>query len=111
MCGITAIVTKGELTSDTLIKANEIVAHRGPDDEGYLLWTPGNNIQVLAGKDTAESTRQYFQYPSIATGDSRWKVGFGHRRLSILDLSPHGHQPMGLPSHGLAITFNGEIFN
>ncbi|HEY3402077.1 MAG TPA: asparagine synthase (glutamine-hydrolyzing) [Ohtaekwangia sp.] len=111
MCGITAIVTKRELASEALIKANTIVSHRGPDDEGYLLWAPGNNIQVLAGKDTAESTRQYFQYPSIATGDSRWKVGLGHRRLSILDLSPHGHQPMVLSSHGLVITFNGEIFN
>lgn len=35
----------------------------------------------------------------------------GHRRLSILDLSPLGHQPMMHPSGRLWITFNGEIYN
>ncbi|MDD2332617.1 MAG: asparagine synthase (glutamine-hydrolyzing), partial [Candidatus Cloacimonetes bacterium] len=36
---------------------------------------------------------------------------FGFRRLSILDLSEHGHQPMSLPEHDLHIVFNGEIYN
>lgn len=36
---------------------------------------------------------------------------FGHRRLSIVDLSPTGHQPMVEPSSGSAIVFNGEIYN
>lgn len=38
-------------------------------------------------------------------------VGLAHRRLSILDLSPLGHQPMHLPRQGLSIVFNGEIYN
>ncbi len=38
-------------------------------------------------------------------------VGLGHRRLSILDLSPSGHQPMADPSRRLWLTFNGEIYN
>src|SRR5690606_14413181 len=38
-------------------------------------------------------------------------VRFGHRRLSILDLSEAGHQPMVLGDGDLAITFNGEIYN
>ncbi|PNK03838.1 asparagine synthase (glutamine-hydrolyzing), partial [Cylindrospermopsis raciborskii S07] len=38
-------------------------------------------------------------------------VGLAHRRLSILDLSPLGHQPMHLPQQGLSIVFNGEIYN
>ena len=37
--------------------------------------------------------------------------GFGHRRLSILDLSPAGHQPMATPDRRYWITFNGEIYN
>lgn len=39
------------------------------------------------------------------------EVAFGHRRLSILDLSPLGHQPMMHPSGRLWITYNGEIYN
>ena len=39
------------------------------------------------------------------------KVGLGHRRLSILDLSADGHQPMTRQNTGLTIVFNGEIYN
>ena len=39
------------------------------------------------------------------------RVGFGHRRLSIIDLSEGGAQPMVLDNGRLAITFNGEIYN
>lgn len=39
------------------------------------------------------------------------RVGLAHRRLSILDLSPLGHQPMSHANSGLTIVFNGEIYN
>ena len=39
------------------------------------------------------------------------KVGLGNRRLSILDLSPSGHQPMGNEAGTAWITYNGEIYN
>ena len=39
------------------------------------------------------------------------RVGFAHRRLSIIDLSPAAHQPMHLAEQGLSIVFNGEIYN
>ncbi len=38
-------------------------------------------------------------------------VGFAHRRLSIVDLSPAGHQPMQSSTGRYTITFNGEVFN
>ena len=43
--------------------------------------------------------------------DEEQGVGFGHRRLSILDLSPNGHQPMVSRSKRFVIAFNGEIYN
>jgi len=38
-------------------------------------------------------------------------IGFGHRRLAIIDLSPLGHQPMTTPDGIYTITYNGEIYN
>jgi len=38
-------------------------------------------------------------------------IGLGHRRLSIIDLSPRGHQPMPSSDRAVWITFNGEIYN
>jgi len=39
------------------------------------------------------------------------QMGIGHRRLSIIDLSPGGHQPMWTADRSLAIVFNGEVYN
>jgi asparagine synthase (glutamine-hydrolysing) len=46
---------------------------------------------------------------TVVLADGR--VALGHRRLSIIDLSPAGHQPMATPQRDLWITFNGEIYN
>jgi asparagine synthase (glutamine-hydrolysing) len=43
--------------------------------------------------------------------DSEAHVGLGHRRLSIVDLSPHGHQPMQSANGRFVLTYNGEIYN
>ena len=47
-------------------------------------------------------------------GEGHWiegNVGLGHRRLSILDLSPAGHQPMANNDHRFLISYNGEVYN
>jgi asparagine synthase (glutamine-hydrolysing) len=47
-------------------------------------------------------------------GEGHWiegAIGFGHRRLAIIDLSPGGHQPMMSADHRFVITYNGEIYN
>src|SRR5262249_19655620 len=43
--------------------------------------------------------------------DDKCGVAVGHNRLSIIDLSPGGHQPMMNPDNGDVLTFNGEIYN
>ena len=47
-------------------------------------------------------------------GEGHWiegPVGFGHRRLAIIDLSPSGHQPMLSADHRWVLSYNGEIYN
>lgn len=70
-------------------------------------------------KQTGESVLQHMADKIISRGPDDagyWyqperKIGLGHRRLSIIDLSPAGHQPMRSASGRYVIAFNGEIYN
>jgi asparagine synthase (glutamine-hydrolysing) len=64
-------------------KANiDIISHRGPDGEGWMVF------------DTA-----------------RGPLALGHRRLAIIDLTESGHQPMSYGGGRYWLVFNGEIYN
>ena len=85
MCGIAGWIAGpgSALTEDTLESMLQTIVHRGPDDRGTC------------------------KFRSAGTGH---EVFLGHRRLAIID--PKGaHQPMCDAASGLALTFNGEIYN
>jgi asparagine synthase (glutamine-hydrolysing) len=83
MCGIAGIVDSNPSRVQTsLTVMTAAQAHRGPDDQGITVQRFGTGY-----------------------------LGMGHRRLSILDLSSAGHQPMVHSHSGSSLIFNGEIYN
>lgn len=81
MCGIAGFIDYNKNQGlINLKKMTDSIKHRGPDGEGHLIWKEENAI-----------------------------IGFGHRRLAIIDLSEKAKQPMLYNDY--AITYNGEIYN
>src|ERR1051325_6704497 len=94
MCGIAGMI--GQRTGDETAPL-QILAHRGPDDAGWIAHGAHPHPQPLS---------------QGARGDrARFHSVLLHRRLSILDLSAAGHQPMASQAGGYTIVFNGEIYN
>ncbi|HLL12569.1 MAG TPA: asparagine synthase (glutamine-hydrolyzing) [Rubrivivax sp.] len=117
MCGIVFAFTPQSPTSAATIAAMAgALRHRGPDDEGYLLWDPGQaKPRLLGGVDTPTGVMAQPTpwQPQARVADEPQRsavVAMGHRRLAIVDLSPWGHQPM-LRADRWHIVFNGEIYN
>lgn len=83
MCGICGYIRRREVTPDQLKKMNDTMYHRGPDDSGE-------------------------EFYGMSGG---YRVGLAQRRLSILDLSVLGHQPMHSADDRIVVVYNGEIYN
>ena len=83
MCGICGFVSRQQISLEQLRQMNDTMRHRGPNDSGE---------EIFAGRDG-------------------YSVGLAQRRLSILDLSVLGHQPMHSSDDRLVIAYNGEIYN
>ena len=111
MCGIFGIWNLDREAVDVgrVQLATNAIRHRGPDDEGYLLVdTRGDRTRSCAGPDTDYR----LSLPDLSQHKSDYcDLVFGFRRLSILDLSPAGHQPMSSHDGKFWIIFNGEIYN
>jgi asparagine synthase (glutamine-hydrolysing) len=117
MCGIGGIVrfnrqVKGLNAAGMLM--NKLLAHRGPDDEGYLLHQAEKTVPAY-GKDTPTACRfnslPYSAQKNIEEADDAYNMILLHRRLSIIDLNAGGHQPMCIDDGKYWIVFNGEIYN
>jgi asparagine synthase (glutamine-hydrolysing) len=107
MCGITGIVYNNALadTSD-IKKMSDAIAHRGPDGEGFIaINTKSMRVTELGGPKTPVAL------PSLEGFGAGADVYLAHRRLSIIDLTAAGHQPMSNRRKDTWISFNGEIYN
>ena len=119
MCGIAGILAREggarPVTIGELRAMGRRLRWRGPDDEGYLLEDPGGARWLGGGPDTALETYDSALAYAPRRGDPppglEARLGLAFRRLSILDLSPAGHQPMCDPTGRHWLVFNGEIYN
>ena len=117
MCGISGIINKSRpVEIESIVKFNSIIRHRGPDDEGYAFFNHhSQNFETAGGKDTPDNVWQtdtnYKPINLAGSNHQNWNVLLGHRRLSILDLSPAGHLPMCDTNKRFWITYNGEVYN
>jgi len=108
MCGISGIVSLSKpLQSDLIRKMNQVQRLRGPDDEGVF----GYNIQNKRGYNFYTSESQIKKGYNLNDQIDGLNIYFGHRRLSVIDTTSAGHQPMEYKSGELVIVFNGEIYN
>lgn len=114
MCGLVAIFSPAATVPlSALVAMTRQLRHRGPDGEGFLI-DSGDGVRLLAGDETPPAV---LQEPAESRPNGRveeapaqrLRLGLGHRRLAIVDLSPQGHQPM--QRGGLITVFNGEIYD
>lgn len=102
MCGITGYININQKpVADTgiILKMMKVQKHRGPDDSG---------IRAFSLKD-GQSFDLSVDRPVRLQVDLEGILGFN--RLSILDLSINGHQPMVSPEGNVILALNGEIYN
>jgi asparagine synthase (glutamine-hydrolysing) len=97
VCGIGGILTRRtqDFPRAALAEMSGVLQHRGPDDYGVLLWD---------GQGAPRRSRDL-----VASEGAR--LGLVHRRLSIIDLTATGWQPMQSQDERFDIIFNGEIYN
>lgn len=117
MCGIAGIISKNNSLSlkETIIAMSQAIKHRGPDGEGFAFFSQTNSTPVYSN-ETPQINKESHSFlfnpnTSIQNIDSNYEIAFAHRRLSIIDLSESGHQPMCDTKGDYWITFNGEVYN
>lgn len=96
MCGIAGLVGEHPGASAALPQMLRALAHRGPDGRGWLASTRGSPTRC--GDDL-----------DVRAGGA--EAVLGHLRLSVVDLSTGGAQPMSTEDGRWHLTFNGEIYN
>ena len=111
MCGLSAIFSQSGYDGRSIKKLNDAIKHRGPDDEGYSFFS-NEFVANTFGSDTPQGAIDALDLTNVsAMSNKSFNVMLGHRRLSIVDTSWRGHQPMMSPCGRYSIIYNGEIYN
>ena len=96
MCSIVGLINLNgnPIKKDLLLKMNNKLRHRGPDDEGYVLiqQNVGQYILCSGHSSPPEVQAKYITISNLREKLS-YNIGLAHRRFSIIDLSAGGHQP------------------
>jgi len=119
MCGIAGVLylNRQPVDKDLFSSLTNMMAHRGPDDEGYLFVHTDRGISAVAGGEKTPQAihKARLRYaPRISLSglpDRGYNLALSNRRLAIIDLSPAGHQPMCNEDGTVWIIHNGEIYN
>lgn len=116
MCGIVGIFNFNNMADIQLPYIAEMakaMKHRGPDDEGFAIFQQEHAPLSFYGEDTPKLVCQTHSIlrPIKGAEKSPSVASLAHRRLSIIDLTPGGHQPMSSADGRYWIVFNGEIYN
>lgn len=117
MCGIAALFSRHKKSDlSAIVPMTDLIRHRGPDDEGFALFTTeGMPPQLFGGADTPDdvlaSPLLYCPKQRATKQPMPGIAAISNRRLAIVDLSPSGHQPMCSDDGLLWLAYNGEIYN
>ncbi|HQU31711.1 MAG: asparagine synthase (glutamine-hydrolyzing) [Planctomycetia bacterium] len=114
MCGIAGIIELGgeKIDPGILKSMTDVIRHRGPDDEGYVLINQATSrFRSYSGHDSPSSIQELHSRFQPSEIDFDGNIGLSHRRFSIIDLTAAGHQPFFDHDHSCCIVFNGEIYN
>lgn len=114
MCGISGFASPALLDAGVLLAMNNLARHRGPDDEGYVLFDVprGAKPDVLTGADTPRNVDMAGMFARIDDGRQRGaRVALGHRRLAVIEPGAAAHQPMSSRDGRFWLSYNGEIYN
>ena len=113
MCGIAGIISREKNTDlrRAVRHMSAALSHRGPDGEGFLVSDGVTAVPCAAGAKVEKNSLNYLPSAQLENAVPEAHIYFAHRRLSIIDLTDAGHQPMCDSSGKIWITFNGEIYN